>query len=123
MQKVEGDALHMDNIHTQKERTRKPHMRPTLKEAKQRQMGNIHMQRDFKQRRNIRARTRRDTRHRRFQTTPTRRDITQHPATTLQLEAIAHTRREMELLHPVSTPILKDSIQLLQEQMPTLKDS
>lgn len=46
MQKVEGDALHMDNIHTQRERTRKPHMRPTLKEAKQRQMGNIHMQKD-----------------------------------------------------------------------------
>jgi hypothetical protein len=46
MQKVEGDALHMDNIHTQRERTRKLHMRPTLKEAKQRQMGNIHMQKE-----------------------------------------------------------------------------
>lgn len=141
MQKVEEDALHMDNIHMQRERTRKLHMRPTLKEAKQRQMGSspmqkerLHMrrethhmprdtiqspkeetptQRDFKQRRNIWTRTRRDTRHRRFQTAPTRRDITQQPATTLQLEAIAHMQREIELLHLVSTPMLKDRIQLL----------
>jgi len=47
MQKVEEDALHMGNIHTQKERIRKLHMRHTLREAKQRQMDNIRMQKEI----------------------------------------------------------------------------
>ena len=92
----------------QKEMVRKPLDRtPTL--------------RDIKQKRNIWIHMQRDSRHRHSQTTPTLRDIIQQQAMTLLLVAIAPTQREMELLHLVSTPILKDRIQLLQEQMPMLK--